>query len=56
MDDRRNERDGGARGIGPVALGAGIGLIFGAAFGVPAVGMVLGAAAALARSSLNQRG
>jgi hypothetical protein len=47
MDKERDGRSGWVGGIGPVALWAGVGMIFGAAFGVPAVGLVLGAAVAV---------
>jgi hypothetical protein len=47
MGKERGGRGGWAGNIGPVALGAGVGMIFGAAFGVPAVGLVLGAAVAV---------
>jgi uncharacterized membrane protein len=54
------ERDSGNRpklttGRG-IALGAGVGLIFGAAFGNPGVGMVLGAGAGLVCARIAGRG
>lgn len=39
-----------------VALGAGIGMIFGAAFGAPGPGLVLGAALGVAGAFVSKRG
>lgn len=43
-EDPKGQARRASTGSGPIALGAGVGMIFGAAFGDAGVGMVLGAA------------
>lgn len=54
-EDPKGRTRHASTGAGPVALGAGVGMIFGAAFGNAGIGMVLGAAFGLAFPGVFER-